>query len=155
VWDLILLNVHLPFLVEGDLNCQVGAVTIGERSLKALLAKYARVTLDAAIDAIFDSSERQMREAIRTVPNGVYRAERYLDHDGINKDRRLAIRVAVRVKDGEMTFDFTDSDPQAQGYVNSTVPNTASSAFIALFLSIGSEVRFNEGALRALHEIAT
>src|SRR5437660_5189213 len=138
VWDLILLNVHLPFLVEGDLNCQVGAVTIGERSLKALLAKYARVTLDAAIDAIFDSSERQMREAIRTVPNGVYRAERYLDHDGINKDRRLAIRVAVRVKAGELTFEFTDGDPQAQGYANSTVPNTASSAFIALFLSIGS-----------------
>jgi N-methylhydantoinase B len=36
LWDTILLNVHLPFLVEGDLQCQVGAVTIGERSLKTL-----------------------------------------------------------------------------------------------------------------------
>ena len=42
LWDTILLNVHLPFLVEGDLQCQVGAVKIGERSLKALLNKYGR-----------------------------------------------------------------------------------------------------------------
>ena len=48
LWDTILLNVHLPFLVEGDLQCQVGAVTIGERSLKSLLSKYGRPTLESA-----------------------------------------------------------------------------------------------------------
>jgi len=154
LWDLILLNVHLPFLVEGDLNCQVGAVTIGGRSLKAMLAKYGRPTLDAAIDAIFDASERQMRAVVRQVPSGVYRAEAHLDHDGINKDRMIKIQVAVRVEGGDMTFDFTGSDPQVAGYVNSTLPNTTSSAFVALFLSIGSDARFNEGALRALHVVA-
>jgi N-methylhydantoinase B len=151
LWDTILLNVHLPFLVEGDLQCQVGAVTIGERSLKALLAKYGRPTLDAAIDAIFDASERQMRAAIRSIPEGSYSGERLMDHDGIVKDRMIKIRVTLRVRKGEITFDFAGSDPQVAGYVNSTLPNTASSAFLALFMSLGSEVRFNEGALRALH----
>jgi N-methylhydantoinase B len=154
LWDTILLNVHLPFLVEGDLQCQVGAVTIGERSLKSLIAKYGVPMLDAAIDAIFDASERQMRAAIKTVPSGVYRAERLIDSDGINKDKMIAVRVALKVEGDEITFDFTGSDPQAAGYVNSTLPNTASSAFLALFLSIGAEIRFNEGALRALHVVA-
>jgi N-methylhydantoinase B len=154
LWDTILINVHLPFLVEGDLQCQVGAVTIGERSLKSLIAKYGMPMRDAAIDAIFDASERQMRAAIKTVPSGVYRAERLIDNDGINKDKMIAVRVALRVEDEEITFDFTGSDPQAAGYVNSTLPNTASSAFLALFLSIGSQIRFNEGALRALHVVA-
>jgi N-methylhydantoinase B len=154
LWDTILLNVHLPFLVDGDLQCQVGAVTIGERSLKSLIAKYGVATLDAAIDAIFDASERQMRDAIRKVPSGIYHGERLIDSDGVNKDKMIAVRVAVKVEGDAITFDFGGSDPQAAGYVNSPVPNTASSAFLALFMSIGSEIRFNEGALRALHVVA-
>jgi len=154
LWDTILLNVHLPFLVEGDLHCEVGAVTIGGRSLVALLEKYGTVLVNTAIGEIFAASERQMRAVIREVPNGVFKAERLIDHDGINKDHMIAVRVSVKVDDEEITFDFSDSDGQAAGYVNSTMPNTASSCFLALFTSIGSEVRFNEGALRALHVIA-
>jgi N-methylhydantoinase B len=154
LWDTILLNVHLPFLVEGDLQCQVGAVTIGERSLKSLLTKYGLPTLNAAIDAIFDSSEKQMRDAIRTVPPGVYTAERLMDHDGVVKDQMIPIRVSLKVDKNSITFDFTGSAPQVAGYVNSTLPNTASSAYLALFTSVGSDIRFNEGALRALKVIA-
>jgi N-methylhydantoinase B len=154
LWDTILLNVHLPFLVDGDLRCQIGAVTIGERSLKSLIAKYGLPTLDAAIDAIFDSSERQMREAIGKVPSGVYHGERLIDSDGISRDKMIAVRVALKVERDAITFDFSKSDPQAAGYVNSTLPNTVSSAYLALFMSIGSDIRFNEGALRALQVVA-
>ena len=153
LWDTILLNVRLPFLVEGDLHCEVGAVTRGERSLLALLAKYGAEQVNLAIGQIFDASEKQMRAAIATVPNGAYAAERFVDHDGINKDRMIAVRLNIRVADEDITFDFSGSDPQAAGYVNSTVPNTLSSAYLALFMSIGSEVRFNEGALRVLHVV--
>ncbi|MBV9337563.1 MAG: hydantoinase B/oxoprolinase family protein [Solirubrobacterales bacterium] len=154
LWDTILINVHLPFLVEGDLHCQVGACNIGERSLHKLIDKYGRETLQAAIEQIFEASEAQMRAAIRQVPNGTYTAERMIDHDGINKDRMIAVRVSLRVEDDSITFDYSDSDPQADGYVNSTIANTTSSSFLALFTSIGAEVRFNEGALRALEVIA-
>jgi N-methylhydantoinase B len=154
VWDIILLNVHLPFLVEGDLACQVGAVTIGARSLTALIRKYGRETLDAAIAEILDASERQMRQAIRTVPNGRYQAERWIDHDGIDKGRMIGVRVALEVADEHLTFDFTGSDPQAKGYVNSTLPNTISSCYLAFFASVATQVRFNEGAIRALTVVA-
>ena len=153
-WDTILLNVHLPFIVEGDLHCQVGACTIGERGLQSLLAKYGRATLDAAIDEIFDASEKQMHAAIEQVPNGEYSAERLIDYDGIEKGRMIAVRLNLKVGDSEVTFDFTGSDEQAAGYVNSTVPNTASASYLALFTSIGAGLRFNEGALRAMHVVA-
>lgn len=154
LFDTILINVHLPFLVEGDLHCQVGACTIGERSLRALLEKYGVATVYAAIDEIFDATERQMRAAIRAVPKGTFTGERFVDHDGINKDQMIPVRVALTAAEEDITFDFSDSGKQAAGYVNSTLPNTVSSAFLALFMSIGSEIRFNEGALRALHVIA-
>ena len=152
--DTILINVHLPFLVEGDLHCQVGAVTIGARNLTALLEKYGRDTLYAAIEQIFVASERQMRAVIRGIPNGEFQGERLIDHDGIDKNRMIAVRVKLEVQDEDITFDFSSSDRQAAGYINSTMPNTASSAYLALFMSVGSEVRFNEGALRALHVVA-
>src|SRR3990170_2658340 len=154
LWDTILINVHLPFLVEGDLHCQVGACNIGERSLHDLIAKYGKETLYGAIEQIFDASEAQMRAAIQDVPNGVYEAERFIDHDGINKQQMVGVRVALHIGDESITFDYYESDPQPAGYVNSTLANTSSASFLALFMSIGSEIRFNEGALRALEVVA-
>jgi N-methylhydantoinase B len=154
LFDMILLNVHLPFLVEGDINCQVGAVTIGERGLHALLDKYGAATLVSAVDRIFEAAERQMRAAIAALPPGRYHGTRLIDHDGIDKTRMLAVRVAVQIETNRIVFDFSASDEQAHGYVNSTLPNTASSAFLALFMAIGSEARFNAGALRALEVVA-
>ncbi len=154
LFDMILLNVHLPFLVEGDINCQVGAVTIGERGLRALLDKHGAQVVDAAIERIFDAAEKQMRTALRTLPQGHFRGERLIDHDGIDKSRMLAVKVALHIEGERLCFDFSDSDAQAAGYVNSTLPNTASSAFLALFMALGGEVRFNAGALRALEVIA-
>jgi N-methylhydantoinase B len=61
LWDMILLNVHLPFLVEGDLKCQVGAVAIGARGLEALLKKYGLATLDAAIDERYRTASIEPR----------------------------------------------------------------------------------------------
>ena len=154
MWDLILLNVHIPFLVEGDLHCQVGACNVGERGILSLLDKYGQDTVDAAIDEILDASERQMRDVIRGIPNGTYSSERLIDHDGINKDKMIAIRLKLVVEDERIVFDYSESDPQAAGYVNSTLPNTASTSFLALFTSVASHVRFNDGALRALDVVA-
>ena len=154
LFDMILLNVHLPFLVEGDINCQVSAVTIGSRGLCALLDKYGADTLHVALERIFDAAERQMKSAIRALPNGRFSAERLIDHDGITKSKMHAVRVALEIADESICFDFSASDPQAEGYVNSPLPNTETSAFLALFMSLGTEVRFNEGALRALTVIA-
>lgn len=154
LWDTILLNLHLPFIVEGDLHCQVGAVTIGTRALNELLNKNGLDIVSEAIHLIFDAAQKQMVEAIARVPNGVYQAERLIDHDGINKDRMINVSVKLTVEDDNVIFDFSDSDPQAAGYVNSTLPNTVSSAFLALYMCLGEELRFNEGALRQLKVIA-
>lgn len=150
LWDMILANVRMPWLVEADLDCQIGACTVGERSLRALIGKYGLPVLYDAADRILDASDRQMRAALRKIPNGTYRAERYIDHDGIDKDRMIGLRLELTVNDESVQFDWTASDPQAAGFVNSTLTNTMSASFQALFMTVCSEVRYNEGALRAL-----
>lgn len=154
VWDLILSNVRLAFLVEGDLHCLVGATTVGERNLRSLLNKYEPELIDRAIEEILNASERQMREEIRKIPNGIYRAERQIDNDGIIHDRPVTIRLAVEVKDDEIVFDYSKTDPQVPGYINSPFPNTASATYLAIFTLVDPDLRHNAGAMRPVQVIA-
>jgi N-methylhydantoinase B len=156
VLDFILLNVKARDLVDGDVRCQIGSANLGERRLHAMLARYGVARLEAAIDAILDATERRVRSCIATIPSGVYRAERAIDHDGIDLDRSPTIRLRLEVRGDRVVFDYTDSDPQVAGYVNSTLPNTIAQTQLALFAThaIAKDIDFNEGAVRPLTVIA-
>ncbi len=47
-WKMILRNIKMPSIVEGDLQCMIGAATIGERSLLGVLEKYGAETTETA-----------------------------------------------------------------------------------------------------------
>jgi len=154
VWNLILKNVRMEALVEGDLNCLVGATKVGERKLRRSIRVNGLEILEQAVVEINDATEKHMREEIRKIPDGQYTAERYMDHNGFDRDRMVKVKVTVRVKGNAITFDYTGSDPQVQGSINSTEANTFSSTCLALFLTIDPNIRKNGGALRPIELIA-
>jgi N-methylhydantoinase B len=154
VWDMILLNLRIPFLVEGDLHCQVGAATIGERSLIALMEKYGVEQVEAAIDHLLASSEAAMRAQIAKIPNGVYEAERMIDNDGIDFDHRIRIKLRLEVRDETVEFDFLGSSENVQGYMNSPYSNTVASCYLALFSCLGADVPMNDGSTRVIDVVA-
>ena len=154
VWQLILANVRLTFLVEGDIQCLVGATRVGERNLKSLLEKYELPVLDNTINELLDASEKQMRDELSRIPDGIYESERQIDNDGIVLDKPVNIRVKIEVKGDEINFDFSGSDAQVQGYVNSPYPNTASAAQLSVYTIVDPNIRQNEGAMRPVSFIA-
>lgn len=154
IWNLILLNVHIPFLVEGDLLCQIGAATIGERELLSLVKKYGIDTLEMATENIFDAYEKKMRSEIRKIPDGTYYAERKIDHDGIETDRLVTVRLALTIFGDEIIFNYSTTDSQVKGFLNSPYPNTVSASYIALFSTIEKKVKINEGSIRPVTVIA-
>ncbi len=154
VWQLILSNVRLTFLVEGDIQCLVGATRVGERNVKALLEKYQLPVLDSTIDELLDASEKLMRDEISRIPDGIYKSERQIDNDGIALDQPVNIRVEVEVKGDQISFDFSESDAQVQGYVNSPYPNTASAAQLSVYTMVDSNIRQNGGAMRPVNCLA-
>ncbi|MBW2368664.1 MAG: hydantoinase B/oxoprolinase family protein [Deltaproteobacteria bacterium] len=154
VWGLILKNVRMESLVEGDLNCLVGATKVGERKLKRDIRINGLETLEQAVVEIIDATEKHMREEILKIPDGEYTAERHMDHDGFDRDKMVKIKVTVRVNGDHIVFDYSGSDPQVQGSINSTVANTFSSTCLATFLTIDPNIRKNEGALRPIDLIA-
>ncbi len=154
LWELILLNVKSRHLVEGDLHCLIGATFRGGESLIEMVGRHGEELVQGAIEFFLEATRRKMAAAIRKIPDGLYSGERGLDNDGVQFNRRPYVRVEVKVEGEELTFDFSRSDPQTQGYVNSPFANTASVCFQALFSCIGASIPINSGSLRQIKIVA-
>ena len=61
------------------------------------------------------------RARTRTIPDGVYEAESYMDDDGIEVGKPVPIKVRVVVKGDEMTVDLTKVSKQVRGFYNSGI----------------------------------
>src|SRR5688572_25061525 len=97
VWDLILYNVRTPLEREGDLAAMFASNRTGERRLLEVVEKYGWTTVRKCVSEILNYSERMTRLAIRAIPDGVYKAEDFLDDDGVRKSPvRISVRMRVR-----------------------------------------------------------
>ncbi|MDP6120737.1 MAG: hydantoinase B/oxoprolinase family protein, partial [Rhodospirillales bacterium] len=136
----------IPDVVRGDIMCEVGGANIGERGLHELLGRYGAARTHLHVSAFLDACERSMREKIRTIPDGVYKGAKAIDDD-VASDDALTIGVTVTVKDDEIEFDFSESDPQSPRYMNSSDAFTRSMATLTLFWILEHH-ESNHGSLR-------
>src|SRR5262249_47152539 len=105
-----------------ELRAQVTAVKTGERRFLELIERYGHDAVLGAITAIMDHAEAMARARTRTIPEGAYEAESYMDDDGIDIGRRVPIRVRVVVEGDEMTVDLSEVSKQVRGFNNSATP---------------------------------
>jgi N-methylhydantoinase B/oxoprolinase/acetone carboxylase alpha subunit len=151
--DLILSNVRTPVEREGDLLAQLMAIKRGEQRLLELTAKYGLPTLRRNMTALKDYSERMMRAAIRRLPAGTYRAEDYLDNDGIT-NRPVKIAAAVTIQGDSAVIDFTGSDAQVEGSVNANYAVAVSATTYVFRCLVREDIPYTAGVLRPLEVIA-
>src|SRR6266545_6076207 len=79
--DIIRMNVRLPPRAMGDLRAQVTAVKTGERLFLELIERYGQQQVMDSIAEIMDRAEAAARARTRTIPDGTYEAESFLDDD--------------------------------------------------------------------------
>jgi N-methylhydantoinase B len=152
--DIIRMNVRIPSRAMGDLRAQVTAVKTGERRVKELVERYGRDAFLGAIAAIMDRSERAARARTRTIPEGVYEAESFMDDDGIEVGRKVPIAVRVTVAGDEMTIDLSNLSPQVRGYFNSGRTTGFGCTQVAYkCLTSPTDYPVNDGSFRSLKSI--
>ena len=149
VYEMIVLNVRHPRDFRGDLAAMIGSARIGERRLVQLLTEFGSATTHAAVAAVLDGAERQVRAIIAGWKDGVYEGEAFLDDDG-HGARDIHIRARVTKQGSDLDIDLTGSHPQVRGFVNSSYANTYSAAVVALAYLIDPEIPKNDGAFRPL-----
>ncbi|MSP45212.1 MAG: hydantoinase B/oxoprolinase family protein [Xanthobacteraceae bacterium] len=153
--DIIRQNVRLPPRAIGDLRAQVTAVKTGERRFLELLDRYGRAAVDASIQQIFDRADVAARARTKTIPDGVYEAESYMDDDGVDIGKKVPIKVKVTVKGDEMTIDLTDVSKQVRGFYNSGITTGYACAQVAhKCVTSPTDYPINDGAFRSLKVIA-
>ncbi len=147
--DLVLANVRGADEREGDILAQMASTRTAEQRMHELFARHGVATVDAAVAALHDQSEAEMRAALASLPDGVYEGEDWLDDDGID-EVPVAVRVRVTLAGGEGTFDFSATDDAVRGPLNTTPFTTAASVFYAIKAVAGPDIQPNDGCYRPL-----
>jgi N-methylhydantoinase B len=77
------------------------------------------------MDKLLEDGEKYARLKMRDLPKGTFKAEDWIDDDGITDDP-IPVKVEVKITDDEFLVDFTGSGKQAAGSINSAYPSTVS-----------------------------
>ena len=149
VVNMLLANVRTPREREGDLTAQIAACRIGERRLLAMVTKYGWKELSYYAGELLNYSDAMMRAVIRGLPDGTYRAEDFLDDDGIS-DEPLRIAVKIRVHGERVVVDFTGSSPECAGSVNAVRAIAESTVFYVFRCLLNEQIPATSGLMRAI-----
>jgi N-methylhydantoinase B len=149
VMQMILFNVRTAQEREGDLTAQIASCRLGGRRLTEICAKYGLREVRAQQRHMLRYSERMMRSVIRRIPDGEYRAEDFLDDDGIS-DRPLKIAVCIRKRGERVEVDFTGTSPQCEGSVNAVRAITVSAVFYVFRCLLDEQVPATSGLLKPM-----
>ena len=109
---------------------------------RAILTK-----LDQVMRTEIDTSEKLLRERLKLIPDGIYRARDFLDHDG-HANRLYQIEVAAIKRGDTLTLDMSESSPQAPGFINCTRSGLRGALFTGLLPILAPDIRWNEGVLK-------
>jgi N-methylhydantoinase B len=152
VWDLIFANIRFD-IVAADMRAQIGSCVVGERGILKLLGKYGLDVFESHKQYLFDSTEKMIRAEIQTIPNGEYRGESTVYYDGRTPGSKYTIRVKITVEDEEIFFDYSETDPQTDGFVNGTYTSSASATLLTFLQMVNPDMPHNDGMVRPVHII--
>jgi len=172
VLALLLNNVRTPQEREGDLGAQIAACHTGAERLREICDRYGLERARTAARELLDYSEEMMSTFLNHVPSGTYRAEDFLDNDGISP---APVKIAVTVtfaghgrgrssgrgKTGRrpvptraVVVDFSGSDPQVEGSVNAVEAITYSACLYVFRCLLAEDVPATAGLMRPIEVVA-
>jgi N-methylhydantoinase B len=146
-------NVRLPVQVFGDLRAQLAACHIAERRFAEIVAKHGAQQTTALLRELIDHAERLTRAALRTLPDGEWSFEDFIDDDGIDYGKPIRLFVTIRKRGDQMVVDWTGTSPQVRGAINSTLSFTKAAAYTGVRSVLPPGIPNNEGVFRAIEVI--
>jgi N-methylhydantoinase B len=140
-------NVRMPEQTLGDLHAGVAAARTGEKRVQQLFERYGAPTVLYAMADLLDYGERLTLAQMKELPNGVYEAHDVIEDDGAGNGP-FNLRVKVTIADGRMVADFTGTDDQAPGPINSSRTALVTAVRCALKAITDPDIPANGGCFR-------
>ena len=149
LWQMIMSMTRLPNYLGLDFKGMIAANNVAILRMGELFQRYGVGTVEAVMGAEIDASERRMRERLRQIPDGIYRARDYIDHDG-HTNKLYEVCLAVHKTGDEIVFDLEGTSLQAPGFINCTWSGMKGALFTGLLPILAPDIRWNEGVLRTV-----
>jgi N-methylhydantoinase B len=124
---------------RGDLRAQLAAHRLAAQRVDELCARHGRDRADAAMNELYDYSERLVRSGITAMPDGRYEASDFLD-DGTR------INVMLDIRGDSVEIDFEGTDPQQDGNLNCPLAVTRSASYFVVRCLAAPDVPASGGA---------
>jgi N-methylhydantoinase B len=153
LWSMITGMSRLPWNMSLDLKALIASNNVAKRHVATLIERYGVGAVRAAMEGLISYSESRMRPRLRELPDGVFRAVTYKDHDG-QENRLYRIACTLTKRDDQLTFDYSDSSPQSPRFINCTESGLKGGVYAALFPTLAYDIPWNAGVLRALDVVA-
>jgi N-methylhydantoinase B len=156
--------VRTPREREGDLGAQIAACHTGASRLAEICNRYGLARVQRASADLLDYSEEIMRAFLAQVPVGTYRAEDFLDNDGVTETPvRIALTISVEkmrkktakgTSTTKVTVDFTGTDRQVEGSINAVEAIAYSACFYVFRCLLREDVPATAGLMKPITVIA-
>jgi N-methylhydantoinase B len=153
IFTLLRANIRVPDMTLGDLRAQLAACHIGHRAVLDMVRRFGVDTFLACASDSVDYTERLVRAEIATWPKESVTFTDYLDSDGCGGPR-VKIQVTLSVVGDQLTADFTGTDPQVRGAINSTLSFAASAVGMCVRAVMQEAIPNNSGMFRPIHVVS-
>ncbi len=147
---IFLANTRNPDERRGDLRAQIAAHRLAERRLTELVERRGLGRVEAAMEELYDYSERLVRDAIGRLPDGRGGATDVLEA----VDGELELRVSVEIRGTEIVFDFAGTAGQHAGNLNCPLSVTRSACYFVLRCLTDPDVPASGGAFAPVTVLA-
>jgi N-methylhydantoinase B len=147
--DLIAANSRSPAERRGDLRAQLSAHAYGDTLLASWLPDAAAgARMLRGIDRLLERAASQTRAVLRTIPEGIYAAEDFLEDDGVGGGpHRLA--CTVRSVGGRLRVDFRGTDPALPTGLNAPLAVTHSAVVYVVACLVAAALDDEQALLNA------
>jgi N-methylhydantoinase B len=145
--DLYLANVRYRELLEGDLLAQLGSIEKGRQRLMEFCTEYGADEVERYVEEMIAYADRRMAEAVRSMPDGEYEGEGWIDSDG-HETEHIPIQVRVTIDQDRIRVDYRGSGPQARGGVNGSLATAQAAGAIPFLHYIDTDIPHNHGCIK-------
>lgn len=128
---------------------QWAAARTAVRRIRDLYERSGQDELDPFLQGILDHAEASMRAGLRSLPDGEYSFEDFLDDDGVSPEP-VRIQAKLIIKGDSLVVDFAGSSPQVAGPLNARLSAARACVYYVLKATIDPDLPSCAGSYRPI-----
>ena len=137
-----------------NMRARIAAINRTRQRIQEVIAEYGLATLMEAQRGILDLAHASLARRLRALPDGRWRSEGFLDHDG-NQNKLYRICLEMTKRGERIKFDFTGTDAQARGAINCARTGLESGILSAMLPMLCYDMPWSTGGILPLIDIVS